>query len=117
MILPNGRFCLIREKTVLHPGEQAGLNCIGGELLIVAEHWRDQADHDMRPDRPRGAWAHVFRTPAHDSLGGHILEVLSSHSTNEQIDHGPHHNWKRGGEDRHGLLSHPAVVALEVTGA
>jgi hypothetical protein len=115
MILPNGRFCLIREKTVLQPGEQAGLVCEGGELLVVADSWRDEADHKARPNQPRASWGHVFRfAPLPANFNDWLLNVLADHARNEKIDHGPHHKWKRGGEDKHGWLSHPHVRALEV---
>ncbi len=116
MILPNGCFCLIREKSTVRAGQQPGCVCDGTELLIVADYWRNEADYEARPDRPRGSWAHIFRLkPLPEDFETELLTVLCSHAINEQIDHGPHHVWRRAPKDPHGWLSHPHVKALEVT--
>jgi hypothetical protein len=52
MILPNGRFCLIREKFLLRPGGHLGSTRRGGELLVVAHYWRSEADHAEHPLEP-----------------------------------------------------------------
>ncbi len=115
MILPNGRFCQIREKVTLKAGEQVGLVCEEGDLLIVADYWRSEEDYRAHPDTPRASWGHVFRMAPPADFNAWLLPVLCDHATNEQIDHGPHHDWKRGGPDKHGWQSHPHVSSLEVT--
>ncbi len=104
MLLPSGRFYLIRDKFVRDDGH----------LVLHFQLWRDEADYQARPHEPRaehdGRWdgCAFYKEVMIDRLercldadGNGIRSVDTRH--------------KRGTSDPHGYLSHPDVAALEVT--
>jgi len=110
MNLRNGRFLLIREIYLTDEGA----------VVFVCEYWRDQADHDMRPDRPRASHSHLFKlAPGHPPLTEDnevwpsIESVFVGHSACEGLHYTHPHT--RGTADSQGWLAHPHVAALGVT--
>jgi len=112
MILPNGRFCLIRHKFAN----------ADGHLVIEAYYWDGEAEHKAFPYEPRAVHDHMFVSRKLDSgdlvsvnpddphVGAAILAVL-----NGTVDSSIALRKHDVGEDRFGWLSHPHVQALEVT--
>ncbi|HEV8068694.1 MAG TPA: hypothetical protein VGP76_13235 [Planctomycetaceae bacterium] len=113
MILPNGRYCLIRDKYV---------DALG-DLVVEAEYWRDEADFRSRPKEPREAHEHGFTTRderrqrrpvvSSEDLLARILPVLCGCTRDD--GHVAIRNRERHPSDPHGYLSHPHVEAIEVT--
>jgi hypothetical protein len=114
VILPNGRFCLIRDKYV---------DALG-DLVVEVEYWRDEADHSARPQHPREAHEHGFTvrdkltgariaiSPSFDVLG---MLLNSMAPCTREDGHTAIVRRERHAGDPHGYLSHPHVQALEVT--
>jgi hypothetical protein len=117
VILPNGRYCLIRDKYINSDGD----------LIVHAEYWLSSADCQARPDSPREAhdhlWRHVDRVTcqrstvmlADSNLGPRMIEVFNAHLQGD----GPWPNavrqHPRHVSDPYGWLDHPFVRSLEVT--
>ena len=104
MKLPSGRFCLIRDKFVRDDGH----------LVIRFQLWRDEADYKARPNEPRaehdGRWAGcAFHK---DVMVDRLERCLDADGNGVRSVDRRH---KRGGADLHGYLTHPDVLALEVT--
>jgi hypothetical protein len=114
MILPNGRFCLIRDRYV---------DALG-DLVVEAEYWRDEADFRSRPREPREAHEHGFTTldpatmlrrpvEATEDLLPRLIAAMvpcvrdDGHVAIKKRD--------RHSSDPYGYLTHPHVEAIEVT--
>lgn len=127
MILPNGAFCLIKERAV----------DADGNLLLIVHSWDSESHHGAAPAAPHsiqhhgfGPWKDYKQRPgvAHLCLDGTSRPVTQSDDVGSLIAkalekcHAPGTRQRessahivRGNEDRWGFLSHPHVVALEVS--
>jgi hypothetical protein len=112
MILPNGHFCLIREKFLT----------ADGHLVLIVEHWPSEADYKSRPDQPRASHDHMWKLKSghppvtdQNDIGPFIHATLQMAIPPEgQGHHAVRTDHIRGTEDKHGWLAHPHVRSLEV---
>ena len=114
VILPNGRYCLIRDKYI---------DALG-DLVIEVEYWRDEADYRARPKQPREAHEHGFTVrdkatrlrrslAASEDVMGMLIAAMVPCARDD--GHVAIVNRDRHAGDPFGHLSHPHVQALEVT--
>jgi hypothetical protein len=106
--LPNGRYCLIREKYAN----------AGGHLVIEADYWDSEADYNQRPNTPEASHDHEFCSkdgaaisPDDPQVGHHILSLLNAVTKDDRnFACKPHPR----GADKVGWLDHPHVQSLGV---